>query len=42
MVDPFILAEDGSVVWDAPELLEECNRRRRAKNCDSNYCGEGA
>ena len=33
MVDPFILAEDGSVVWDAPELLEECNRRRRAKNC---------
>jgi DNA-binding XRE family transcriptional regulator len=33
VVDPFILAEDGSVVWDAPELLEECNRRRRAKNC---------
>jgi DNA-binding XRE family transcriptional regulator len=47
MVDPFILAEDGSVVWDSPELLEECNRRRRAKTArrpspDSNYCGGDA
>jgi len=25
--NPFILAEDGSVIWDSPELLDECNRR---------------
>ena len=29
--NPFILAEDGSVIWDASELLDECNRRNRAK-----------
>lgn len=29
--NPFILAEDGSVIWDSPELLDECNRRSRAK-----------
>ena len=27
----FILAEDGSVIWDSPELLDECNRRRSTK-----------
>ncbi|MFN5686006.1 MAG: helix-turn-helix domain-containing protein [Bradyrhizobium sp.] len=26
-VDPFILAEDGSVIWDSPALLKECDRR---------------
>ena len=31
LVNPFILAEDGSVIWDSPELLEEFNRRRCAK-----------
>jgi hypothetical protein len=25
--NPLILAEDGSVIWDSPELLDECNRR---------------
>lgn len=27
----FILAEDGSVIWESPELLDECNRRSCAK-----------
>jgi transcriptional regulator with XRE-family HTH domain len=27
----FIVAEDGSVIWDSPELLDECNRRSCAK-----------
>jgi transcriptional regulator with XRE-family HTH domain len=31
LVNPFILAEDGSVIWDTPELLDECNRRSCAK-----------
>ncbi len=26
-----IVAEDGSVIWDSPELLDECNRRTGAK-----------
>lgn len=30
-VNPFILAEDGSVIWDSPELLDECKRRNCAK-----------
>jgi transcriptional regulator with XRE-family HTH domain len=30
-VNPFILAEDGSVIWESPELLDECNRRKRTK-----------
>lgn len=29
LVNPLILAEDGSVIWDAPELLEECKKRNR-------------
>ena len=29
--NPLILAEDGSVIWDSPELLDECNRRNCAK-----------
>ena len=29
--NPFILEEDGSVIWDGPELLDECNRRSCAK-----------
>ena len=28
-VNPFIVAEDGSVIWESAELLDECNRRRR-------------
>jgi transcriptional regulator with XRE-family HTH domain len=31
LVNPFILAENGSVIWDTPELLDECNRRSSAK-----------
>jgi transcriptional regulator with XRE-family HTH domain len=27
LVNPFILAEDGSVIWESLELLNECNRR---------------
>ena len=27
----YILAEDGSVIWEMQELLEECDRRKRAK-----------
>ena len=27
----FILAEDGSVIWERQELLNECDRRKRAK-----------
>jgi transcriptional regulator with XRE-family HTH domain len=30
-VNPFILAEDGAVIWESPELLDECNRRSCAK-----------
>ena len=30
-VNPFILAEDGSVIWESPELLDECKRRNCAK-----------
>ena len=30
-VNPFIFAEDGSVIWESPELLDECDRRKRAK-----------
>ncbi|MDU6237708.1 MAG: helix-turn-helix transcriptional regulator [Bradyrhizobium sp.] len=26
-VDPIILGEDGSVIWDSPALLKECDRR---------------
>ena len=26
-INPFIAAEDGEIVWAAPELLQECNRR---------------
>ena len=26
-ISPFIAAEDGEIVWAAPELLQECNRR---------------
>ena len=29
--NPLILAEDGSVIWDSSELLDECNRRSCAK-----------
>ena len=31
LVNPFILAEDGSVIWDSPELFDEFNRRSCAK-----------
>ncbi|MFZ2156318.1 MAG: helix-turn-helix transcriptional regulator [Bradyrhizobium sp.] len=30
-VNPFILAEDGSVIWESPDLLDECKRRNCAK-----------
>ena len=30
-VNPFIVAENGTVIWECPELLDECDRRRRAK-----------
>ena len=30
-VNLFILAEDGSVIWERQELLDEYNRRKRAK-----------
>jgi hypothetical protein len=28
--DPLIFAEDGSVVWESRELLDECEKRRSA------------
>ena len=34
-VNPFILAEDGSVIWDSPELLDECQRRNCASSDNS-------
>ena len=27
----FILAEDGTVIWERQEILDECNRRKRAE-----------
>jgi DNA-binding XRE family transcriptional regulator len=27
----FIMEEDGGVIWNGPELLRECDRRRRTK-----------
>jgi hypothetical protein len=27
LVNPLIVAEDGEIVWAAPELLRECERR---------------
>jgi DNA-binding XRE family transcriptional regulator len=35
LVNQFILAEDGSVIWEGPELLEECSRRTCAKRGES-------
>jgi len=35
LVNQFILAEDGSVIWEHPELLEECSRRTCAKQGES-------
>jgi transcriptional regulator with XRE-family HTH domain len=35
LVSLFILSEEGSIIWEGHELLEECNRRH-AKNQDSN------
>jgi len=29
-ISPFIAAEDGEIVWAAPELLRECDRRSEA------------
>ena len=29
LVNPLIFAEDGSVIWDTPELFEECKKRNR-------------
>ena len=31
LVSPFILSEDGSVIWEAHELMEECKRRSWAE-----------
>ena len=31
LINPLILAEDGSVIWETQELLNECDRRRCAK-----------
>jgi DNA-binding XRE family transcriptional regulator len=31
LVNPLILVEDGSVIWESLELLDECNRRNCAK-----------
>jgi hypothetical protein len=28
--DSFILSEDGSVIWDSAELIDECNKRSHA------------
>jgi DNA-binding XRE family transcriptional regulator len=35
LVNQFILAEDGSVIWESRELLEECSRRSCAKREES-------
>lgn len=33
--NPFIIEHDGGIIWTTPEVLRECDRRRKATNRDA-------
>ncbi len=42
VANPFIIEQDGGIVWSTPDLLRECDRRRERARANGETMGPGA